>query len=128
MWIFNQYPISYMLVTFTWVTKLGLYQTCVRREYVIVFKSILSDFYRNNPRINTNLYIYIYIYIYIYMARETWVQSLVESYQLRKKMVLDSTLLYTHHDKVKCFTFTMIKGKVEQSWERSSAIPYTLVY
>ena len=39
-----------------------------------------------------------------------------------QKMVLDSSLLNTQHYKVR------IKGKVEQSRERSSALPYTLVY
>ena len=38
-----------------------------------------------------------------------------------QKMVLDAALLNTQHYKV------WIKGKVEQSWERSSALPYTLV-
>ena len=37
------------------------------------------------------------------------------------KMVLDITLLNTQHYKVR------FKGKVEQSWEWSSALPYTLV-
>ena len=37
------------------------------------------------------------------------------------KMVLDATWLNTQHYKVR------IKGKVEQSRERSSANPYTLV-
>ena len=37
------------------------------------------------------------------------------------KMVLDTSLLNTHHYKV------YIKGKVDQSKERSSALPYTLV-
>ena len=37
------------------------------------------------------------------------------------KMVLDATLLNTQHYKVR------IKGKVEQSSERSSALPDTLV-
>ena len=36
-----------------------------------------------------------------------------------QKVVLDSTLLNTHK--------VQIKGKVEQSRERSSALPYTLV-
>ena len=43
------------------------------------------------------------------MARETWVQSQVESYQRLKKMVLDASWLNTQHYKVR------IKGKVEQS-------------
>ena len=38
-----------------------------------------------------------------------------------KKMVLDASLLNTQHNKVR------IKGKVCQSWERSSAFLYTLV-
>ena len=38
-----------------------------------------------------------------------------------QKMVLDASLLITQHYKV------WIKGKVEQSRERSSALPYTLV-
>ena len=37
------------------------------------------------------------------------------------KMVLDTSLLNTQHYKVH------IKGKVEQSWGRSSALPYTSV-
>ena len=37
------------------------------------------------------------------------------------KMVLDTSLLNTHQYKVR------IKGKVEQSWEMSSAFPYTSV-
>ena len=36
-------------------------------------------------------------------------------------MELDATLLNIQHDKVR------IKGKVEKSRERSSALPYTLV-
>ena len=38
-----------------------------------------------------------------------------------QKMVLDASLLNTQHYKVR------IKGKVEQSRERSGALPYTLV-
>ena len=37
------------------------------------------------------------------------------------KMVLDTSLLNTQQYRVR------IKGKVEQSWERSSALPYTSV-
>ena len=55
------------------------------------------------------------------MARETWVQSQVKSYQRLKKMVLDASLLSTQHHKV------WIKGKVGQSWERSSILPYIFV-
>ena len=52
---------------------------------------------------------------------KTWVQSQVTSYQRLKKMVLDTSLLNTQQYKVR------IKGKVEQSRERSSALPYTSV-
>ena len=38
-----------------------------------------------------------------------------------QKMVLDASLLNTQHYKVR------IRGKVEQSRERSSALPYTLM-
>ena len=38
-----------------------------------------------------------------------------------KKMVLDAALLSTQHYKVR------IKGKVEQSWKWSGALPYTSV-
>ena len=55
------------------------------------------------------------------MVQETGVQSQVESYQRLKKMVLDAALLNTQHYKV------WIKGKVEQSRERSSTLPYTSV-
>ena len=55
------------------------------------------------------------------MARETGIQSQVASYQKTQKMVFDTTLLNTHHYKVR------IKGKVEQSRERSCTISYTSV-
>ena len=52
------------------------------------------------------------------MARETRVHSQVESHQKLFKMVLDASLLNTQHYKVR------IKGKVEQSRDRSNALPY----
>ena len=55
------------------------------------------------------------------MVRETRVQSPVESYQRLKKMVFDTFLLNTQDYKVR------IKGKVEQSRETSSALPYNSV-
>ena len=55
------------------------------------------------------------------MVSETGVQSQVESFQRLKKMVQDTPLLNTQYYKVR------IKGKVEQSRERSSALPNTLV-
>ena len=50
------------------------------------------------------------------MVRETGVQ-----YQVAPKLVLDGALLNIQHYKVG------IKGKVEQSRERSSGLPYTSV-
>ena len=51
------------------------------------------------------------------MAEKTRVQSQVESYQrLKKKMVLDTSLLNTQHYKV------CIEGKVKKSGGRSSAL------
>ena len=55
------------------------------------------------------------------MVRETGAQSHIKSYQRLKKMVLDAALLNTQHYKMR------IKGKVEQSWEWSSALPDTSV-
>ena len=55
------------------------------------------------------------------VARETWVQSQVESYQRLKIIVLDASLLNTHHYKLQ------IKGKVWQFREKSSTLPNTLV-
>ena len=54
------------------------------------------------------------------MDRETGIQSRVESYQRLLKMVLDTSLLNTQQYKVR------IKGKVEQSRERSSTLPIHL--
>ena len=55
------------------------------------------------------------------MVRETGVQSQVESYQKLKKMVFDAALLNAQHYMVR------IKGKVEQSRERSSGFHNTWV-
>ena len=55
------------------------------------------------------------------MIRDIWVQSQVASYQRLYKSVLDTSLLNTQQYKVH------IEGKVEQSRERSSALPYTSV-
>ena len=55
------------------------------------------------------------------MVRKTGIHSWVESYQRLKNMVHDTSLLKTKHYKV------CTKGKVEQSRERSSDLPYTTV-
>ena len=80
------------------------------------------------------IYIYIYIiYIYIYIsdiglgvrvfANGPGDLGSIPGRVMPKtqKMVLDASLLNTQHYKVR------IKGKVEQSRERISALPYTLV-
>ena len=56
------------------------------------------------------------------MIWETWVQSQVHVIPKTLKMVLDTSLLNTQQYKVR------IEGKVEQSREKSSALPYTSVY
>ena len=55
------------------------------------------------------------------MVLETGVQSQLESYQILKKMVRDSSLLNSQYYKLR------IKGKVEQSKEWSSTLPYISV-
>ena len=86
-----------------------------------------------------------YIYIYIYISIYEYVCIFICKYMIGPavrvfangpgdlgsipgrvipktlKMELDTTLLNTQHYKVR------FKGKVEQSWEWSSALPYTLV-
>ena len=69
-------------------------------------------------------YIYIYIYIYIRVfANGPGDLGSIPGRVIPKtlKMELDTTLLNTQHYKVR------FKGKVEQSREWSSALPYTLV-
>ena len=56
------------------------------------------------------------------MVRETEVQFQVELYQNLFKIIPDAALLNTQLYKL------TIKGKVEQSREWSSAIPYTSVW
>ena len=55
------------------------------------------------------------------MVLETWVQSQVRVIPKTLKTVLDTSLLNIQQYKVR------IQGKVEQSRERGSALPYTLV-
>ena len=64
------------------------------------------------------------IYMYIGMIEclpMAWVSIPGQVTPKTQKMVLDASLLNTQHSKV------WIKDKVEQSRERSSALPYTLV-
>ena len=74
------------------------------------------------PYDNLVIYIYIYIYIYMFANRPGDLGSIPgQVIPKTQKMVLDASLLNTQHCKVR------IKGKVEQSRERSSALPNTLV-
>ena len=74
-------------------------------------------------------YIYIEVYVYIYStgtlapAVRVFANGSIPGRVIPKtlKMELDTTLLNTQHYKVR------FKGKVEQSREWSSALPYTLV-
>ena len=52
---------------------------------------------------------------------EDWGHSQVESYQRLKNMVLDTSLINTQHYKVG------IRGRVEQSKDRSNTLSYTSV-
>ena len=78
----------------------------------------------------TLLHIYIYIYIYIHTKPDFGLAIRVFAngpgdlgsipgrvIPKTQKMVLDTSLLNTQH----------YKGKMGQSWERRSALPYTLV-
>ena len=74
----------------------------------------------------TNIYIYIYIYIYIVQVGRVfangpgdWGSILGCVIPKTLKMVHDTSLLNTKQYTVR------IQGKVEQSRERSSALPYT---
>ena len=83
-----------------------------------------------------NIYIYIYIYIRNFFPSKFGIGIMVKVFTnspgdlgsipgrvipWTQKMVLDAALLNIQHYKVR------IKGKVEQSRERSSALTYTLV-
>ena len=85
---------------------------------------------------HTHIYIYIYIYIYTHYCYYRAIGQMSRVFAngpgdrgsipgqvipKTKKMVLDAALLNIQHYKVR------IKGKVEQSRERSSTLPYTLV-
>ena len=81
--------------------------------FVISFISFSSSYFSSKiqePSLYSNLY----------QDSFVWVQSQVASYQTLK-MVLDTSLLNTQQYEVR------IEGKVEQSRERSNALPYTLV-
>ena len=61
------------------------------------------------------------MYIYIGLAVRVFSNGPGDLGSIPLKMELDTTLLNTQHYKVR------FKGKVEQSREWSSALPYTLV-
>ena len=67
--------------------------------------------------IHTNIYIYIYNRAIDLVVRVFW-----GSIPGQVKLVLDVSFLYTQHYMV------VIEGKVDQSRERSSALPYISVY
>ena len=85
------------------------------------------------------MYMYIYVYVCMYVCMYVYALDIGLAVRVfangpgdlgsipgrvipkTQKMVLGASLLNTQHYKVR------IKGKVEQSRERSSALPYTLV-
>ena len=78
---------------------------------------------------HTHIYIYMCVYIYISLVGRVFAngprnRGSIPSWVILKtqKIILDTSLLDTQHYKV------CIKGRVEQSSERSSALPYTLVW
>ena len=112
--------------------------------FLFLNKNNWNYLYTSNIYTYICVYVCVYIYIYIYKERERESISLyicvlasrVECSPIVQetgvlipgqvipktlKMVLDTSLLNTQQYKVH------IKGKVEQSWERSSALPYTSV-
>ena len=85
---------------------------------------------KNTHTIHTCVCVYIYIHIYyitwnqfIGLVGRVFANGSIPSHVIPKtlKMVLDTSLLNTQQYKVHN------KGKVEQSRERSSTLPYTLV-
>ena len=117
------YIYIYIYVYITLVTILTLLEKRKRKlnefQYNKYWKNVLYICWANLENQVTYIYIYIYIYMCMLlgsvnwpkcspMIRETWVQSQV-------------VLLNTQQYKVR------IEGKVEQSRERSSTHPYTLV-
>ena len=102
-------------------TCLGLFYDESLGNHICIFSAVVAQIsFFGTVLSNTNNF-YTDIYIYMLecspMARESWVQSQVESYQRLKKMVLDASLLNTQHYKVR------IKGKVEQSREGVAPSP-----
>ena len=84
--------------------------------YIHIYTYIYIHIY-----IYIHVYLYAYIYVYIYIC--IWDRGSIPGRVLpmTQKMLLDAALLSTQHYKV------WIKGKVEQSRKRSSALPHTSV-
>ena len=98
--------------------------------YICVFIQNVIFLYKQYVCMCVCVYIYIYIYnvyecIYlsISLVGRVFTNGLGDwgSIPKTQKMILDSSLLNTQHYKI------CIKGKLEQSKERSSALLYTLV-
>ena len=100
----------------------------VRLEFELVYYDSAVQ-YVSHYATETPLYLFIYIYIYnIGVAVRVFANGPGHLGSIpgrvipkTQKMVLDASLLNTQHYKVR------IKGKVEQSRERSSTLPYTWV-
>ena len=87
-------------------------------EFTFMQKNHLFLFFKKS-----HIYWLILVYIYIVFANGPGDLGSIPGRVIPKtlKMELDTTLLNTQHYKVR------FKSKVEQSWEWSNALPYTLV-
>ena len=109
--------------------QLHIYTYIYIHIYTYIFIFIYTYIYIRYIHICTHTYICTYIYIHIHgLAVRVFANGPGDLGSIpgrvipkTQKMVLDASLLNTQHYKVR------IKGKVEQSRERSSALPYTLV-
>ena len=105
----------------------------IQRSCTLLYKvTLCCTFLATDFLVYIYIYIYIYINIYIYIGIDLVVRVFTNGpgdlgsipgrvIPKTQNIVLDASLLNTQHYKVR------IKGKVEQSRERSSTFPYTLV-
>ena len=124
-WIASLYPWSFTYIAECWARR---YQVPFLKfwydatwDWTQVFRTIgkLSTHKANEPvRIVPDITMMVWVFA---MAWETWVPSLVKSYQRLKKWYWMPSLLNSQHYKVRT------KGKVEQSRERSSVLSYALM-
>ena len=132
------YIYIYIYISYTKIsTRLYLHVYHYHWYIHAFFKTHKHNIYTRVNATQTHTYTHIYIYIYTFsvahieipdiwvecspMVRKTWLQSQVTSCQRIFKRVLDITFLNAQQYDVR------IKGKVEQSREKSDVLPYTSV-